>query len=165
MRSFLVRPVAAKDAGWVRALLAEHWGSPLVVTKGRAHRADELPGFLAAEGEGGERFGLVTYRIEEGECEIVSLNSLRERMGVGAALLEAALEEARCAGCRRAWLVTTNDNLPAVRFYQKRGWRIRAIRPGAIRESRRLKPEIPETGVDGIPIRDEIEMEISLSGS
>ena len=92
-------------------------------------------------------------------------DSLRERIGVGAALLEAALEEARRAGCRRAWLVTTNDNLPAVRFYQKRGWRIRAIRPGAIRESRRQKPEIPEMGVDGIPIRDEIELELPLADS
>ncbi|MBN1826255.1 MAG: GNAT family N-acetyltransferase [Candidatus Eisenbacteria bacterium] len=164
MKSFTIRPIAEGDRDWVRDLFAEHWGSSLVITRGTAHQADALPGFIAAEKGGGVRIGLLTYRIDGDECEIVSLNSLREGIGVGGALLGAATEEARRAGCLRALLITTNDNLPAVRFYQKRGWRLRAVYPGAIRESRRRKPAIPETGVDGIPIRDEIELELPLDG-
>jgi ribosomal protein S18 acetylase RimI-like enzyme len=69
---------------------------------------------------------------------------------------------AKTQGCHRLWLITTNDNTHALRFYQRRGFRIVAIHVGAIDESRRLKPEISAVGLDGIPIRDEIELEIAL---
>lgn len=59
----------------------------------------------------------------------------------------------------RIWLITTNDNLNALGFYQKRGFRIKAVYPGAVDEARRIKPEIPLAASNGIPIRDEIELE------
>ena len=96
------------------------------------------------------------------ECEVITLNSLRAEIGVGSSLLGAAREAARAASCRRIWLITTNDNLAALKFYQKRGWRLAAIHRDALEESRRLKPEIPRVGIDGIPLRDEIELEIPL---
>ena len=61
------------------------------------------------------------------------------------------------------WLITTNDNLNALRFYQGRGFRLVAVHPGAVEASRRLKPQIPELGSFGIPIRDELELELSLA--
>lgn len=70
---------------------------------------------------------------------------------------------ARRAGCTRLWLVTTNDNLDALRFYQRRGFRLSRLRPGAVDLSRQtLKPEIPEVGTFGIAIRDELELELDL---
>ena len=87
------------------------------------------------------------------------MRSLREREGVGTALLRAVQEEATPAGCRRAWLVTTNDNLDAVRFYQRRGWEWIAFHRDAITEGRRLKPELPQIGDNGIEIRHELEFE------
>jgi ribosomal protein S18 acetylase RimI-like enzyme len=79
-------------------------------------------------------------------------------------LLEAALAAALESGCRVAWLTTTNDNLDALRFYQRRGFRIVGIRPGAIDDARRvLKPQLPATGSYGIPMRDEIDLERDLS--
>ena len=66
------------------------------------------------------------------------------------------------AGCRRLWLITTNDNTPAINFYRHLGFSLVAIHEGAVNLSRRLKPEIPETGVGGVPIRDELEFEISM---
>jgi hypothetical protein len=61
---------------------------------------------------------------------------------------------------QRVWLVTTNDNLDALRFYQRRGFRIAQVRPGAVDETRKtLKPSIAEVGDFGIPIRDEIVLE------
>jgi ribosomal protein S18 acetylase RimI-like enzyme len=112
---------------------------------------------------GRNRLGLLTYRFEDDACEIVSLNALTRGRGVGTALLSAAREVAADAGCRRIWLVTTNDNTPAMRFYERRGFRQSAVYRDALDRSRVLKPEIPEIGLNGVPIRDEIEYEILLA--
>lgn len=160
MQDFHVRPVSAAHRTWVEALLTEHWGSAKVVTRGRVYHADELPGFVAESG--GELLGLVTYRLDGDEVEVATLNSLREGIGIGTALLDAVRAAAQRAGCRRMWLITTNDNMPAFRFYQKRGWRLVAVHREGVTEDRRLKPEIPPVGLEGIPLRDEIEFEFLL---
>lgn len=90
------------------------------------------------------------------------MNSVRENQGVGTALLKAVESAARDAGCHFLRLVTTNDNLKAMKFYQRRGFVLYALHPDAVTQSRALKPEIPTTGNDGIPIRDEIELEFTL---
>jgi ribosomal protein S18 acetylase RimI-like enzyme len=149
------------DREWARGLLAERWGSSRVVSRGILHHADTLPGFVAVVDS--DREGLITYQFSEGECEIVTLDSLFERCGIGTALLEAVMELAQSKGCRRLWLITTNDNISAQEFYKNRGFKIVAVHKDAIDQSRKLKPEIPETGIDGVPIRDEIEMEINLT--
>jgi ribosomal protein S18 acetylase RimI-like enzyme len=146
---------------WAQKLLTEYWASCFSVSRGRIHRADLLPGYVALIEK--EPMGLLTYHISGKECEITTLNSLREGAGIGTMLIDAAREAALKAGCTRLWLITTNDNLPAVRFYQKRGFELVAVHRGAIAESRKLKPEIPHIGLDGIPIRDEIEMEMRIS--
>ncbi|MBS1248898.1 MAG: hypothetical protein MAG431_00468 [Chloroflexi bacterium] len=97
-----------------------------------------------------------------GYCEIVSLDSLEEGHGIGTKLVEAVHQVAVENACERLWLITTNDNLNALGFYQKRGFELVAVHRGAMEESRRVKPKIPEIGHNGIPIRDEIEMEIVL---
>ncbi|MBU0509102.1 GNAT family N-acetyltransferase [bacterium] len=161
--TFRIEPLSAAFRPWATLVLTEHWGSPRVVTRGRIHHADDLPGFIARRG--GEPVGLITYRLEAAEGEIVTLNSLDEQVGIGKKLVETVVETARRAGCRRLWLITTNDNLPALRFYQKRGFVLRAVYPGALDASRKLKPEIPTVGIGGIPLRDEIELELVLRSS
>jgi GNAT superfamily N-acetyltransferase len=121
-----------------------------------------LPGFVA-EHEG-RREGVITYQIACGACEIVSIDGDRPGRGVGTALIEAVVAEARRHGCVRVWLVTTNDNLPALRFYQKRGFALVAVHANAVERSRQSKPEIPLIVRDGIPIRDEIELELRTVG-
>jgi GNAT superfamily N-acetyltransferase len=106
--------------------------------------------------------GIATYRVEGDECELVTLDALVQRRGVGSALLERVAAEARSRSCRRLWLITTNDNLNALGFYQRRGLRLVALRRDAIAEARKLKPEISAVGAQGIPIRDEIELELAL---
>jgi len=110
----------------------------------------------------GKLVGLVTYRVEGNECEITTMNSLIERKGIGTALVDAVKSVAVKAGCKRIWLVTTNDNTEALRFWQKRGFNFKAVYPNAVEDSRKLKPEIPKIGDHGIPIKDEIEMEMIL---
>ena len=130
------------------------------MSKGRMFDPSELEGFAAVADE--KVVGLVTFRVERDECEVVTLNSLSEGTGTGSSLLNAVRDTAIKARCRRLWLITTNDNLSALRFYQKWGLRITAIYPNALERSRMLKPEIPLLGKEGIPIRDEIELEMIL---
>ncbi|UCD57579.1 MAG: GNAT family N-acetyltransferase, partial [Candidatus Hydrogenedentota bacterium] len=106
--------------------------------------------------------GLVTFRIEDDECEIVTIDSTAEGTGVGSALIGAVKDAAVSAQCKRLWLITTNDNTAALRFYQKRGFILVAVYPNALEQARRLKPELPFIGKDGIPLRDEIELEMRL---
>jgi N-acetylglutamate synthase-like GNAT family acetyltransferase len=153
-----VRHSSREDLEWIAELIDEYWGSATVVSRGSVHEPSELPGLVAFKD--GFRCGLLTYRVEGAECEIVTLNSLLEGEGVGTALVSALREEIRETGCRRLWVITTNDNMDALRFYQKRGFAITAIHRGAMEESRRLKPHIPLMGRDGIPVRDEIELEL-----
>ena len=156
-----MRPRGPGDDGWIERLLRDNWGSTVVISRGRAHDATSLPGFVALID--GRAAGLATYRIEGSDCELVTLDSLDEGRGVGTALIDAVKAAAKQQRCGRLWLITTNDNTHALRFYQRRGFRIVAVHVGAIAESRRLKPEIPELGQDGIPIRDEIELALELA--
>jgi N-acetylglutamate synthase-like GNAT family acetyltransferase len=160
MNKFKIRPVTKKDRQWVAALLKEWWAGPLIITRGKTHRADELPGFIAEEN--GKAIGLITYEKSGKEGEIVSMNSLAEGKGVGSSLAEAVKDACTKDGCQRLWLVTSNDNTKALRFWQKRGFRLAAVYPGAIEQTRKTKPDIPLTGNDGIPIKDEIELEMIL---
>jgi len=149
-----------EDKSWALRLLQENWGSAIMVTRGKIHRVDELPGFIAIHD--GKPAGLITYEVVGDDCEITSMNSLVEGQGIGSALADAVKDAAAAAGCRRLWLITTNDNTAALRFWQKRGFKLVAVYPDAVEQSRRIKPEIPLIGNDGIPIRDEIELEMTL---
>jgi GNAT superfamily N-acetyltransferase len=152
-----VRPSGAADAAWIASIMQERWGGPVIVSRGRLHQADRLPTLIAERGT--RRLGLLTYRIDGTDCEIVAVAAVERRTGLGTALVGAATDLAQRAGCRRLWLITTNDNLDALRFYQRRGFALVAVHAGAIAAARRLKSAIPLVGEYEIPIRDEIELE------
>ena len=154
-----VRALRDDERGWAARVLDESWGE-VVVGAGREHRPAQLPA-LVAEADG-ERAGLATYLIEDGACELVTLDALTVGGGIGGALVEAVADAARSAGCARVRLITTNDNLPALRLYQRHGFVLAAVRLDELAATRRRKPEIPATGHAGIPIRDELELERRL---
>ena len=162
MNGLLVRSIEASDRNWVESFVKSRWRSEIIVAKGRVIRPAELDGFAAFKGK--NRVGLLTYRIEGPDCEIVNIDSTAEGEGIGTALIEAIKKEAKVKGCRRLWLITTNDNLNALGFYQKRGFRLIAIYPDALESSRKLKPQISIKAANGIPIRDELELELDLTG-
>lgn len=162
LNNFLVRPTQASDRNWIASFGKFHWGSDIVVGKGRILRPAELDGFAAFKGE--NPVGLLTYRIEGPDCEIVTIDSTAEGEGIGTALVDAVKEKAKANGCRRLWLITTNDNLNALGFYQRRGFRLIALYANVLEASRKLKPQIPMKAANGIPIRDELELELVLLG-
>ena len=152
-----IRAITENDRGWIQSLLIQNWATPEIISRGHLHYADQLLGFIAFENE--HPVGLITYAIDKGNCEIVTINSLKPSKGIGTLLVNSVVDVALILKCTRVWLITTNDNLGALRFYQKIGFELVAIHRGTIEKSRKIKPNIPEKGFDGIPIRDEIELE------
>jgi 8-oxo-dGTP pyrophosphatase MutT (NUDIX family)/GNAT superfamily N-acetyltransferase len=154
----MITPLTPSDLPWARQLLQQRWGIP-VITRGKAYDPTEHPGFIAKDPHG-RPLGLATYRLENDECELLTLDSLQSGRGIG--LVKAVKDAAQQAGCWRLWLITTNDNTAAMRFYQKIGFHMTAVHRDALAVSRQLKPAIPLTGEDGLPLRDEVEFEIIL---
>lgn len=155
-----MRGATPDEVAWVADRLVASWGSVQAARRGRLIDASALPALVATVGE--RRVGLATYRVDTDVCELVTIDAFEHGLGVGAALVDAVAEQARTVGCRRMWLITTNDNTPALRFYQQQGFRLVALHRDAVEESRRLKPQISATGLDGIPLRDELELELDL---
>lgn len=162
MATINIQALTADQQPHVRELVRERWGAETVVAHETIYQPHTLPGFVAVEGT--SWLGLLTYQIVGAACEIVTLESLIEGRGVGSALIAAVQAAAVRARCRRLWLITTNDNLNALRFYQKRGFVLVGVHREAVMRARRLKPEIPLIGDHGIPIRDELELEMLLPG-
>lgn len=152
-----VRRLTIGDAPRLRQLWTDEWAADTVIVHQEVFRPEQLEGFVVDDWA-----GVVTYLVRDSECEIISLNSPEPNRGVGSALIEAVVEEARRHACRRVFLSTTNDNLRALGFYQRRGFAIAAVRLRALNETRRRKPAIPLIGENGIPLRDEIELEMPL---
>ena len=160
MKPFHIRPINKGDTTWIIDLCNERWAGPMQITRGRAHYVDRHAGFIAVQDD--KPVGLITYNIDGDQCEITLLNSLVEGKGIGSALVNAVKDIAKEAGCKRLWLITTNDNTAALRFWQKRGFSLVAVHRNALIKSRELKPEIPLVGNDGIPLLDEIELEVII---
>ena len=144
----------------VKDWIAE-WPAPYIISRGRKLWPGDLEGFAAFD-DARKLVGLVTYEVVGDQCEVVTLDARTPWIGIGTELMKLLPDVALNAGCKRIWLITTNDNVDAMRFYQKRGYRLAAVHVNAIEYSRSIKPEIPTVGWYGIPIRDEVEFEMTL---
>jgi ribosomal protein S18 acetylase RimI-like enzyme len=156
-----IRPVSEVDRQALLDHVVEAWHAESVVAHGEAMYPAQHPGFVALRE--GEIVGHVSYRGDDDRCEIVSIDAQPKHEGIGSLLMGAAIQAARDEGYAVVWLTTTNDNLDALRFYQRRGFRLCALRPGAVDQARAtLKPEIPEIGSYGIRMSDEFDLELRL---
>ena len=149
----MIRDRRDGDIPWMSALLRERWNGTTMYVHDEAIDVMALPALVAGEYE-----GLATYRVLGEEAELVSLDAVKPGCGVGTRLVDAVVERLKRQGVRRLWVTTTNDNIRALAFYQRRGFRLQRLRAGAIDEERKLKPGIPLVGDNGIPIRDEIDL-------
>jgi GNAT superfamily N-acetyltransferase len=155
-----VRLREAADQAAAQAFLTRHSSLRAARLEELVHPLDHPA--LVAETVGGQLLGMLTYvpGRDWTQCEILTLHADEQWHGTGTALIEAIRLLARRQGCGRLWVITTNDNVDALRFYQRRGFCLVTVHRGAVDRSRAsLKPEIPRVGAYGIPVRDEIELE------
>ena len=153
-------PINQSSRSRINAFLVHHWFTTDMVVHGECIDLGKSDGLYALEHE--EITGLVTYRIRQNEMEILSLDSVYENRGIGTALLNAAIQTAMNRQCSRIMLITTNDNIKALSFYQKRGFDMVRLYRNAVEQARAIKPEIPLTGENGIPVKHEIELEMII---
>jgi len=137
------------------------WGSDIIVSRGKTYRTEDLDGILVYD-DNNKIIGLGLYDIKNNNCEIVLLETFVQNKGIGTQIIERIKEIAKTKHCKKIRLITSNDNINAIKFYQKRGFCIANIYINAMEEARKIKPEIPYIGDYGIPIRDEIEFEIKI---
>jgi len=156
-----VLPVTDEQRPQLAEIVEREWGTTEIISRGEVHDLSRSPAVFCLEAE--RVVGLATYEISGGECELLTIDAFETQRGIGSRLLDAVAEQARAAGCRRLWLITTNDNLDAIRFYQRRGLRLVAVHPGAVDRARLLKPQIPLVGNYEIAIRDELEFELPFT--
>lgn len=159
--AFTISEITYNDSPAILAVAAEFWGGPSIVAHSKLFQIEHLSGFKAVSS--GQLSGFLQYEIQADACEILTLVSLDEGRGIGTALLSQVESFAKNKALGLVHLVTTNDNLHALGFYQRRGYHIAAVFPGQIELSRQLKPAIPMIGENGIPIRDEIRLEKNLN--
>ncbi len=153
-------PITDADREEVASFIGKHWGSTKVMSCGNAYYPHELEGLV--QRADGRIVGLLTMREDGDGLEVLTLNSTLEGRRIGSSMMLSAIEVARGRDLKRIWLTTTNDNLRAIGFYQRLGFRMTEIHPGAVDEARRIKPEIPEVGREGIPVHDEIVLELAI---
>ena len=157
----MIRPARPDERPAVEAYLDE-WGMRLVARLDEVHDASSDDAIVAVD-DSGSIVGLATYRVSGDATELTTLRVSERTAGTGSALVEAVVAAVAALGARRVWLITTNDNLQALRFYQRRGFRLVEVRAGAVDRSRAtIKPSIPQIGEHDIPIRDEIVLERSI---
>ncbi|MBD0384738.1 GNAT family N-acetyltransferase [Paenibacillus sedimenti] len=153
----ILAPLNENDKEWLKDLWLSEWGGEIMVSKGKKHHFQDLDSVIAWVDD--VRVGAATYRIGIHDCELMSINSTVEGLGIGSNLISTVEQKVKQSGINRIWLIISNDNLDALKFYQRRGYRITAVYPNAIDEARKLKPTIPKVGYYDIPIHDEIELE------
>jgi ribosomal protein S18 acetylase RimI-like enzyme len=158
-----IRDLEPSERPWLARQLVERWGATAIARKGELVDAAWLPALIAEDGERGQAVALATYLIDGDSAELVTLDAFTSGQGAGAALLQEVADRARAAGCRRLWLITTNDNLRALAVYQRQGLRIVAVHSGAVDRARGHKPSIPLVGDHNIPVHDELELELDLT--
>ena len=154
---FKIRPINQSDREWIKRFIIENWGAEKVVTRRKIFYPHNLPGFVAIKGN--KYLGVVTYKVGKNDLEITTMDAVIQNKGIGTALLKAVEKICNRLRLKKIRVITTNDNIDALRFYQLRGFKITAVYPNALEFSRKLKPEIPLIGNYGIPLRDEIELE------
>ncbi len=159
-----VRTARAEDRPWLTELTDDRWHGAVVLS-GELIRPATMPALIATD-EAGCRVGALTFiprqRPDGVHTELVTVDAVDPGSGAGGVLLEALVALARHRSWHRVWLVTTNDNTRALRSYQRAGWDLVALHRDAMDEVRRFKPGIPSHGMDGIPLRHQLELEYPL---
>ena len=152
--------ISTSDRTLVDEFIRQQWYTTTMIIRGKEIDMTQKEGFYVKEQE--DIIGLITYFVSDDVLEVISLNSLRENQGIGTKLVDAVIREAKDRKLKKILVVTTNDNINAIKFYQKRGFDMACLYHNALDISRKIKPEIPLIGDHSIPLRHEIEFELLI---
>lgn len=155
-----IRQIEASDSKLIKDLMDTHWGGEPLIIRGKKYFPSFLDGLLVFRRK--KVIGFLIYEILENTMEIVVFEVFEKFKGIGSKLLEELKQIAIKKHCEKILVMTTNDNLDALRFYQKKGFCISKIHIDSIKESRKIKPAISDIGDYGIALRDEIDLEYFL---
>jgi N-acetylglutamate synthase-like GNAT family acetyltransferase len=158
---YTIKTAAKTDFGWIKELYARTWSGDICVSRGKVQKVDDFTGGFVAE-VGGQKTAFVTYTVSGPELEITGIVSLKEKDGIGSALVKTVIDLAKKQKLKKVCLVTTNDNLNGIGFWQKRGFKLVKVYPGSMEFVRKIKPAVPLIGENGIPLNDELELEMIL---
>ena len=158
---YTIKTAAKADFAWIKELYVRTWSGDVCVSRGKVQKVDDFTGRFVAE-TAGQPTGFVTYTVTGHELEITGIVSLKENSGIGSALIKAVIELAKKQKIKKICLVTTNDNLNGIGFWQKRGFKLVKVYPGSMEYVRQIKPAVPLIGENGIPLMDELELEMIL---
>ncbi|MFO1259104.1 MAG: GNAT family N-acetyltransferase [Gammaproteobacteria bacterium] len=155
-----IRSLTQDDALWLKNVIDNDWGGNPLVVRTVSYYPHKMAGLVAFQGA--KRIGVLSYEIRKEICEIIVFEVFDKFQGIGTQMLDSLKEIVKKEGCKQIYLMTTNDNLDALRFYQKRGFIISGIHIDSVKKSREIKPTIGLTGDYGIPVRDEIDLTLDL---
>ena len=158
---YAINTASKTDFEWIKELYTRTWSGDICVSRGKVQKVDDFTGGFVAE-TGGQNTMFITYTVTGPEVEITGIVSLKEKSGVGSALVKAVIEMAKKQKLKKVCLVTTNDNLNGIGFWQKRGFKLVKVYPGSMEYVRKIKPAVPLIGENGKPLRDELELEMIL---
>ncbi len=161
MNEISIRLTTPDDTSQIKELMNKYWGGEPLVIRAKNYYPSKLEGIFAFSQE--EIIGFLFFDVQGESCEIIVFEVFKKFRGTGTKMLEKIKDIANDKGCNRIFLMTSNDNLDALRFYQRRGFHICTIHFDSVKESRKLKPGIPMIGDHGIPMRDEIDLELLLN--
>jgi len=150
-----VRPATVEE---IEADWREFTGGPPVVGVLRVYESSDVEGIVWRDPDLG-RVSVATWWVDGERAEITSVHAEPPGSGAGTRVMDAAEGELRRRGVKTAIVGTTNDNSRALNFYIERGYRLHL---DAMDHVRALKPEVPRTGRDGVPLRDMWELEKAL---
>ncbi|MDH7563349.1 MAG: GNAT family N-acetyltransferase [Candidatus Bathyarchaeota archaeon] len=149
-----VRKVSDNDRREIRMLAKRFWGEEKQLTFDKEFVVAELPAFVAKVN--GDVIGFVSYAEMADALVIAALGVLPacQAAGVGRRLVKRVEAEAAKHGKKRLLVSTSNDDLPALAFYQSLGFQIFDVKPDVIAEKhgKILK------GIGGTPVRDELRL-------
>jgi len=144
-----------KEREAIREFVLRFWGEEEQLTFDRKFVVTDLPAFLAKSGN--TIIGFVSFAEVNDVILIAALGILPKYQdaGVGKSLIKKVEAETKRLEKKKLLVSTSNDDLPALAFYQSIGFQIYEVKPNIIAE----KHGTVLKGIGRLPIRDELRMQ------
>ncbi len=154
-KSIVARVVLQRDRERIKELVRLFWGEQKQLTFDQLFTIAELPAFVAKAGT--EIVGFISFVNVQKDLIVAALGILPEYqdLGGGSSLVAKVEGEARKLGSKRILVSTSNDDLPALAFYQSLGFQIYEVKPNIIAR----KHGGVKLGIANLPVRDELRLQ------